>query len=103
MAELESSTQHRIAAALRARGALVLVTTPGPGIPIGTPDLIGVLPGGRAFAMEVKRPGRSSEDCGGSSAKQRWEAWEWAARGAVVLCPVDDVAHALDACGLAAN
>ena len=80
MPELESSTQHRIAKALRARGALVLVTTPGPGIPIGTPDIVGVLPGGRAFAIEVKRPGRE----GGLSAKQRWECWEWASRGALV-------------------
>lgn len=65
----------------------------------GRPDLVGVLPGGLALFVEVKRPGSADDGLG---MRQRREACEWARRGALTLAGVDDlgeVRRALAAAG----
>lgn len=94
---LESKIQASIMRALEARGALVMNTLGGT-VAVGTPDIIGVLPGGRAFAIEVKRPGRTGELRGGLTMKQAAECWRWAELGAVVGAGVDSVEEALKLC-----
>lgn len=74
----ETKVVQAIVEALEARGAVVVVTHGSRYSLAGTPDLLGVLPGGRALALEVKRPGRSD----GTTMKQRRELWRWAERGA---------------------
>lgn len=50
----EKKLQKTIRDYLKSKGCYVLVTTPGAGIPIGCPDIIGLLPNGKWVALEVK-------------------------------------------------
>lgn len=54
---LEKQVVESITRAMKKRGCIVLKTHGSPA-GAGWPDLIGVLPGGMAFAIEVKRPSR---------------------------------------------
>lgn len=96
----ESKVVKAITAELERRGALVYNQHGSAYSGRGRPDLLGVLPGGRAFAIEVKAPGKSDSGLG---LRQRRELWAWACRGALTLAGVDDagaVARALDRAGI---
>lgn len=85
----ETRVVHQIVSALESRGAVVEKMHGSRYMTMGLPDLIGVLPGGRAIVVEVKRA-----DGGASTIKQREVLWRWAAAGAVAICEarsVDDV------------
>lgn len=92
----EKTVERAIVRALRARGALVIKTHGSAFSGSGCPDLIGVLPGGagRAFGIEVKRPGG-----GECSALQLRALWSWAERGAAAGV-ARSVGEALAICGL---
>lgn len=62
--------------ALRERGAKVIKTHGGPFTPTGTPDLIGCV-NGRAFVLEVKRPGQRPRRI------QEYELEQWRKAGAI--------------------
>jgi len=96
----ESAVVKAIVTELELRGALVYNQHGSAYTGRGRPDLLGVLPGGRAFAFEVKRPGESDSGLG---LRQRRELWAWASRGALTLAGVDDVKTvraALDSAGV---
>lgn len=59
----EAQLQTKIVAWLKAKGVYVIKTKPGPGVPVGCPDIIGLMPGGGWVALEVK-----------ASAKARFQA-----------------------------
>lgn len=85
----ETQLVKKIVAELERRGCVVEKMHGSRFTTTGMPDLIGVLPGGRALAVEVKRP-----DGGRVSLKQLHELWRWAEAGAVVIGgarSVDDV------------
>lgn len=54
----ESNLQSKIASYLRRKGCYVLVTTPGPGVPTGCPDII-ALAGTEWIAIECKADAKS--------------------------------------------
>ena len=56
----EARIQKKLRQMLELRGGWVIITTPGGGIPVGTPDLIACV-GGRFIALEIKQPGRYPE------------------------------------------
>lgn len=89
----ETAVLKMIVVALEERGAVVVKQHGSRYSTIGVPDLLGVLPGGRAFAVEVKKPGG-----GVVSAKQRFECWRWAVAGAVVVVGASSVDEVLVAC-----
>lgn len=99
MAQPESRIVEKIRRALVARGAVVVKIHGSAYTRSGTPDLIGCLPGGRAFALEVKQPGRSDGPAGnGASALQLRELDRWRAAGAVaaVVCSASEALAACD-------
>lgn len=53
----EHTIVNRILAYLRQRGVWCEKMHGGPMQAAGIPDILGVIPGGRALALEVKRPG----------------------------------------------
>jgi hypothetical protein len=58
----EKYYQTQIVQYLKSKGAYVLKTTPGAGIPTGTPDIVAFLPNGKTLFIEVKATkGRISE------------------------------------------
>lgn len=50
----EAQLQTKIVNWLKAKGLYVIKTKPGPGVPVGCPDVIGLMPGGGWVALEVK-------------------------------------------------
>ena len=56
----ESQIQRKLRRMLEQRGGWVIITTPGGGVPVGTPDMIACV-GGRFIALEVKQPKRYPE------------------------------------------
>lgn len=62
--------------ALRERGAKVIKVHGGPFTPTGTPDLVGCV-NGRAFVLEVKRPGQRPRRI------QEYELEQWRKAGAI--------------------
>ena len=97
----ESELQHRIREALNSTGRCRVVrnnvgvdTDRGVryGLGVGSPDLVGILRVGRAFCVEVKRPGKTR------SSKQRawWRAYlAWGGLGGVATS-VDEAIDLLD-------
>ena len=71
----ETAVVRAIMRALRERGAKVIKTHGGPFTPTGTPDLIGCV-NGRAFVLEVKRPGQRPRRI------QEYELEQWRKAGA---------------------
>ena len=51
---IEAKLQGRVRDWLRARECVVLVTTPGAGIPVGFPDVLALTPSGHHIALEIK-------------------------------------------------
>lgn len=89
---LETLIRKKIVAYLRSIGALVVKYHGSPYSQAGVSDLIGSLPGGRAFFIEVKRPGNKA------SALQKRFLDEARNVGAVagVVTSVDDVRRILE-------
>jgi len=90
----EKAVEQAIMRALRSRGAVVVKSHGSAYSGAGVPDLVGVLPGGRALALEVKRPGG-----GASTPLQRRMIWAWAEAGAAAGI-VRSVDEAMGLCGL---
>ena len=90
----EKAVEQAIMRALRSRGAVVVKSHGSAYSGSGVPDLIGVLPGGRALALEVKRPGG-----GAATPLQLRMIWSWAEAGAAAGV-VRSVAEAMTICGL---
>jgi len=72
----ETTIVQAIVRALRKRGAKVIKTHGGPFTPTGTPDLVGCV-NGRAFVLEVKRPGQRPRRI------QEHELEQWRKAGAI--------------------
>lgn len=94
MSPLESASIKQIRLGLERRGALVVNNHGTAYSGRGVPDLTGVLEGGRAFAIEVKK-----RDGGETTKVQRASLWKWGKRGALALEArsfVEDVEPFLD-------
>lgn len=50
----EAQLQSKIVTWLKAKGLYVIKTAPGPGTPVGCPDVIGLIDGGGWVALEIK-------------------------------------------------
>lgn len=51
---MEAKLQGAVIRWLKSKGAFVLKTTPGPGVAVGTPDVIALIDGGGWVALEIK-------------------------------------------------
>lgn len=56
---MEAKLQSQIIKWLKSKGCYVIKTQPGPGTPVGCPDILALLDGGGWFALEVKEAEKS--------------------------------------------
>lgn len=73
----ESKLQSDIAKWLRSKGCYVLVTTPGAGVSVGCPDIIGLIEG-CWLAIEVKTDAKSPFQALQRETIAKLNKWSWA-------------------------
>lgn len=55
----EAQLQTKVVQWLKAKGLFVIKTNAAPGVPVGTPDVIGLIDGGGWVALEIKASAKS--------------------------------------------
>ena len=93
MTAREGAIVRRIVGALRSRGCLVRKVHGTAFAVRGDPDLHGVMPGGRAFAIEVKMPGKEPTPL----QRKRLAEWEQAGAATGWAASVDEALAIVEA------
>lgn len=57
----EAQFQAKVVTWLKHRGFYVIKTKPGPGVPVGCPDVVGLMAGGGWVALEVKASEKATD------------------------------------------